>query len=118
MSSTSEAIADSIAEQYSAAMDNTIDDAARMESERDEARQQVAALRQANQELERRVAALALRLRTRSWLIATLGVQELQGNTIGPLALRRTVYQDPDDGDVTEEEIQEQLAMPVAFGRQ
>ena len=100
MSSTSEAIADSIAEQYSAAMDNAIDDAVRMESERDEARQQAAALRQANQELERRVAALALRLRTRSALIAALGVQELQGNTMGPLALLRTDYQDPDDDDV------------------
>ena len=118
MSSTSDSIADSIAQQYSAAMDNAIDDAARMESQRDEARQQVAALLPANQELERRVVALALRLRTRSALIATLGVQELQGNTIGPLALRRTDYQDPDDGDVTEEEIQQQLAMPVAFGRQ
>ena len=118
MSSTSEAIADSIAEQYSAAMDNAIDDAVRMESERDEARQQVAALRQANEELERRVVALALRLRTRTHLIATLGGQELQGNTIGPCALMRTDYEPPQDGDVTEAEIQQQLAIPVTFGRQ
>ena len=66
MSSTSESIADSIAQQYSAAMDNAIDDANRMELQRDEARQQASALLQANQKLERRVAALALRLRARS----------------------------------------------------
>eukprot|EP01046_Picozoa_sp_COSAG06_P060035 COSAG06_NODE_12627_length_1352_cov_1.102155_2_plen_114_part_00 len=111
MSSTSESIADSIAEQYSAAMDQAIDDAVRMEAQRDDARQQVTTLRQANQELERRVAALALRLRTRTHLIATLGVQELQGNTIGPCALKRTDYQSPQDGDVTEEEILALLAM-------
>jgi hypothetical protein len=99
-------------------MDNAIDDAARMETQRNEAREQAAALLQANQELERRITALALRLRTRSALIAALGVQELQGNTIGPLALLRTDYQDPDDDDVTDAEIREQLAMPAPCVRQ
>jgi hypothetical protein len=113
MSSTAESIADSIAEQYSAAMDNAIDDAARMETQRNEAREQAAALLQANQELERRITALALRLRTRIALIATLGRHEIQDDTIGPVALLGMDWQAPHDVEVTEEVIQALLAMPV-----
>ena len=50
--------------------------------------------------LERRVVALALRLRTRTHLIATLGAHELHGDTIGPCALMRTDYEPPQDGDI------------------
>ena len=113
LSSTAESIADSIAEQYSAAMDNAIDDAARMETQRNEAREQAAALLQANQELERRITALALRLRTRIALIATLGRHEIQDDTIGPVALLGMDWQAPHDVEVTEEVIQALLAMPV-----
>ena len=108
MPTTSENIADSIATQYAGAMDNMIADAARMETERDEARAQLATL-------TRLILALALRLRNRTAFIATLGGHELQGNVIGPLALMTTDYQDPQEGDVTVAEVHELLALPAAI---
>ena len=109
MPTTSENIADSIATQYAGAMDNMIADAARMETERDEARAQLATL-------TRLILALALRLRNRTAFIATLGGHELQGNVIGPLALMATDYQDPQEGDVTVAEVHDELlALPAAI---
>ena len=115
MPTTSEAIADSIATQYAGAMDNMIADAARMEAERDEARAQQAALQEEKDCLAGRILALALRLRSRTGFIMTLGGHELQGNAIGPVALINMGYQDPQEGDVTAAEVNELLALPASI---
>jgi hypothetical protein len=111
MSSTSQMIADSVSEHYAKAMDDAIDDANRMESERDAARAQLATLQHETQQLQERVRALAIRLRNRTVFIATLGAAELQGNVIGPVGLLNSDYQSP-QGNPTPAEVDQLLALP------
>lgn len=92
MQSTSEAVADSIATQYAAAMDNAINDAVRMESERDQARAQLAVLREQCDQARVIATVLATRLRKTQMLLAALGAQELQGNPVGPVQLLGSGY--------------------------
>ena len=95
MSSTSEAVADSIASQYAAAMDNLIDDAARVESQRDAALAQMVGVQGENRILKVQVLALAQKLDDARALLATLGERELAGETCGPVQLLATGWVNP-----------------------
>jgi hypothetical protein len=103
MSSTSGAVADSIASQltqaheatYAAVMDDLIDDAARMESQRDAALAQMVGVQGENRILKVQVLALAQKLDDARALLATLGERELAGETCGPAQLLATGWVNP-----------------------
>jgi hypothetical protein len=106
---TSDAIADTIANQYAAAMDNAIDDAARMETQRDEARAQLT-----NQQLEARVLkanvlTLAKTLDEAKSLLGALGARELAGVACGPVHLLSSGWVNPRHGNFTEADADEIL---------
>lgn len=101
--------ADSIAEMYADATDNLIDDAVRMETERDVARAQVRTLEDRNSALDEQVKYFATKFRELRDLVAQLTREELiNGTPVGPVAFMAS-YEAP-TGDITQEEIDTMFA--------
>jgi hypothetical protein len=95
MSTTSEAIADTISEQYASAMDDAFADARKMETQRDEALVQLATDRREASILRVKVWALAQKVDECLAMITELGARELQGNTCGPVQLLAEGWTNP-----------------------